>query len=106
MWNRRGGVKDKYRLREKITNANWHNSLFNKIDIYSILSSTIKPFMNLILIISCQVIENVVKFLKRYATEIGLPKPAAPFWCDNWPPIYLPASDSKVAVLKRKCRCL
>lgn len=48
-----------------------------------------------------QVIENVVKFHRSYAKETGLPMPAAPHGCDNQPPIYLPASDSKLAVFKK-----
>lgn len=48
-----------------------------------------------------QVIENVVKFHQSYAKETGLPMPAAPHGRDNQPPIYLPASDSKLAVFKK-----
>ncbi|VDI05782.1 Hypothetical predicted protein [Mytilus galloprovincialis] len=44
---------------------------------------------------SFEVIENTIKFIKRYADEFGLPLPAAPRATDNTPPILLPCSESK-----------
>lgn len=47
----------------------------------------------------------MVKFITSYATEYDLPMPAAPHERDNHPPIYLPASDTKLVVLKKKEAC-
>ena len=44
---------------------------------------------------------DVVKFLQSYATETGLPMPAALHGCDNQLPIYLRAYDSSLAVFKK-----
>ena len=43
----------------------------------------------------------MVKFITTYATETGLPMPAAPHGRDSQTPIYLPASDSKLVVFNR-----
>ena len=43
-----------------------------------------------------------MKFITSYATEYDLPMPAAPHERDNHPPIYLPASDTKLVVFKKK----
>lgn len=48
-----------------------------------------------------EVIENVVKFLQSYATETGLPMPAALHGRDNQLPIYLREYDSSLAVFKK-----
>ena len=45
---------------------------------------------------------SLVKFITSYATEYGLPMPAAPHERDNHPPIYLPASDTKLVVFLKK----
>ena len=43
----------------------------------------------------------MVKFITSYATEYGLPMPAAPHGRDNHPPIYLPASETKLVVFNK-----
>lgn len=48
-----------------------------------------------------QVVENVVKYLSAYATDYGLPMPAAPRGRDSHSPIYLPASVSKKFVYQQ-----
>lgn len=40
----------------------------------------------------------VVNFIKNYATTHGLPQPAAPRGSDNYPPIFLPASDTRINI--------
>ncbi|KAK3742543.1 hypothetical protein QZH41_005608 [Actinostola sp. cb2023] len=45
-----------------------------------------------------EVIENIVKFLNTYASDNGLPMPAAPHGRDNQPPIYLTTNESKLNV--------
>ena len=45
-----------------------------------------------------EAIENVVKFVKRYADEFGLPLPAAPRSSDNTAPILLPCNESKQSI--------
>lgn len=44
---------------------------------------------------------DVVKFLQSYATETGLPMPAALHGRDNQLPIYLRAYDSALSVFKK-----
>lgn len=67
------------------------------------MPSITKPLVNLILVttIYYQVIENVVTFLQSYATDTGLPMPAALHGRDNQLPIYLRAYDSSLAVFKK-----
>ena len=80
-----------------------HSSTENPATLFDYICTPycLLPFMNLINVISYQVIENVVKFISSYTTETGLPMPAAPHGRDNQSPIYLPASASKLAVFKR-----
>ena len=44
--------------------------------------------------------ENVIRFIKSYATENGLPQPAAPRASANEPPILLPSAESKVSLYR------
>ncbi|XP_053375897.1 uncharacterized protein LOC123531691 [Mercenaria mercenaria] len=44
------------------------------------------------------VIRNAIQFLINYASEVGLPQPAAPRGRSDEPPIYLPSSDTKLSI--------
>ena len=51
-------------------------------------------------------IENVVKFIKKFGEDNGLPMPAAPRGRNDIPPIFLPAYETKVhihSVYKESC---
>ncbi|XP_070564468.1 uncharacterized protein [Ptychodera flava] len=50
---------------------------------------------------SFEVVQDVVKFLLRYADDNGLPMPAAPHGRDGRPPVYLPSCDTKADVYKK-----
>ena len=43
-------------------------------------------------------IENVVKFIKKYSEDNGLPMPAAPRGRKDIPPVFLPAYETKVHI--------